>query len=131
GRLEVYLASDGRNPHGVAIRGDPGHHALEQVARAGSVEIAEAQRVEYRDRPRSDREHVTKDPAHSRGGALERLDRGWVVVALDLEDDGETVPRIDCPRVFPWAHEHPLALGRQGSEELLRVLVGPVLRPME
>ena len=92
-RLEVDLAADGRHADGVAVGGDAGHHALEQVARARRVEVAEAQRVEHRDRPRAEREDVAQDAADAGGRALERLDRGRVVVAFDLEHDREPVAR--------------------------------------
>src|SRR2546426_1698840 len=46
------------------------------------------------------REDVPQDPADTGGGALERLDERWVVVALDLEDDGPAVADVDRPRVL-------------------------------
>ena len=99
-RLEVDLAADGGDADRVAVGGDAGDHALEQVARARAVGLAEAQRVEHRDRPRAEREHVAQDPADAGGGALERLDGRGVVVALDLERDSEAVARVDDARVL-------------------------------
>jgi hypothetical protein len=43
---------------------DPAHRPVEQVARADRVELAEAQRVEDRDRPRAEREDVAQDAAN-------------------------------------------------------------------
>ena len=91
GRLEVDLAADGRDPDRVAVVADPGDHALEQVARAVGVELAEAQRVEDRDRPSPEREDVAQDPADAGRRPLERLDRARVVVGLDLEGDRPAV----------------------------------------
>ena len=42
---------------------DPRDDAVEQVTRALRVELAEAQRVEHRDRAGAEREHVAQDPA--------------------------------------------------------------------
>ena len=85
GALEVDLAADGGDADRVAVVADAGDRVLEQVARARRLQLAEAQRVEDRDRPRADREDVAQDPADAGGGALERLDRARVVVGLDLE----------------------------------------------
>ena len=48
--LEVDLAADGRHADRVAVVADAADGAVEQVARARRVELAEAQRVEHRDR---------------------------------------------------------------------------------
>ena len=131
GRLEVDLAADRRHPDRVAVVADPGDDVVEQVARALRVELAEAQRVEDRDRPGAEREHVAEDPADPGRGALERLDRARVVVRLDLEGDRPAVADRDRPGVLARPHQHPLALGRQPAQQLARVLVGAVLGPQQ
>ena len=78
----------------------------------GVSRVAEAQRVEHRDRPRAEREDVAQDAADAGGRALEGLDRRGVVVALDLEHDREAVAGVDRAGVLARAHQHPLALGR-------------------
>ena len=75
---------------------DSGDHAIEQVAGALGLQLAEPQRVEHRDRPGPEREHVAEDAADPGGGSLERLHRARVVVGLDLE--GDRVPRSDVDR---------------------------------
>ena len=126
--LEVDLAADRRHPDRVAVVADPGDGALEQVARALRRRgLAEAQRVEHRDRPRADREHVAQDPADAGGGALERLDRARVVVRLDLERDREPAADVDGAGVLARSHQHVRALGGQAAQQLARVLVGAVL----
>ncbi len=109
---------------------DPGDRVLEQVARApGALRFAEAQRVEHRDRPGADREHVAQDPADAGRGPLERFDRARVVVRLDLERDREPAADVDHAGVLPRSHQHVRTLGRQAPQELARVLVGAVLGP--
>ena len=107
----------------------PATAPVEQVARARRVELAEAQRVEHRDRPRADGEDVAQDAADAGGRALERLDRARVVVRLDLERHREAVADVDRAGVLARAHQHVRALGGQLAQQLLRVLVGAVLRP--
>ena len=108
----------------------PGDGALEQVARArGALDLAEAQRVEDRDRPRADREDVAQDPADAGGGALERLDRARVVVRLDLERARQPAAERHRAGVLARAHQHARALGGQRAQQLLGVLVGAVLGP--
>ena len=104
--------------------GDAGHGSLE-----GPVGRAEAQPVEQRDRPGAHRDDVAQDPADPGRRALERLDRGGVVVALDLEGDGETLAEVDHAGVLARALEHALAGGRQALQQRRRVLVAAVLRP--
>ena len=129
GSLEVDLAADGRDPDRVAVVADAGDDVVEQVARALRVELAEAQRVEHRDRPGAEREDVAQDAADAGRRALERLDRARVVVRLDLERHGLAVADVDRARVLARAHHDPRALGREPAQELARVLVGAVLGP--
>ena len=129
GGLEVDLAADRRHADRVAVVADPAHDAVEQVARARRVELAEAQRVEDRDRPGAEREDVAQDAADPGRRALERLDRARVVVRLDLEGDRPAVADVDRAGVLARPHHHPLALGRQPPQQLARVLVGAVLGP--
>jgi hypothetical protein len=131
-RLEIDLAADGGDADRVAVVGDPGDGAVEQVARALiaiPAHLAETQRVEHRDRARADREDVAQDAAHAGGGALEGLDRGGVVVGLDLEGAHETVADVDRAGVLARPHDHVRALGGQRAQELLGVLVGAMLAP--
>ena len=129
GRLEVDLAADRRHPDRVAVVADPAHRAVEQEARALGVELAEAEAVEDRDRPRPEREDVAEDAADPGRRPLERFDRARVVVGLDLEGDRLAVADVDRAGVLAGPHHHPLALGRQPAQQLARVLVGAVLGP--
>ena len=130
GVLEVDLAADGGDADRVAVVADAGDRLLEQVARARRPrDLAEAQRVEDRDRPRADREDVAQDAADAGGGALERLDRARVVVRLDLERAREPAAERDRAGVLPRAHHDAAALDRQRAQQPLGVLVGAVLRP--
>ena len=104
GGLEVDLAADRGHADRVAVVADALDRAVEQVARARRVELAEAQRVEHRDRPRADREHVAQDAADAGGRALERLDRARVVVRLDLERHRQPVAHVHRAGVLARAH---------------------------
>jgi hypothetical protein len=95
------------------------------------VWLAEAQPVEERDRPRAHRDDVAQDSADPGGGALEGLDRGRVVVALDLEGDGLALAEVDDSRVLTGALQDASRLGREALEQERRVLVAAVLRPEE
>jgi len=98
--------------------------ALELEAR-----LAEAKPVEQRHRARSHRDDVAQDPADAGRRPLERLDRGGVVVALDLEDDRLAVTEIDHARVLAGALEDALARSGQTPQEKRGVLVAAMLRP--
>ena len=109
---------------------DSGDGALEQVARALRVgRLAEPQRVEHRDRPGADREHVAQDPADAGRGSLEGLDRARMVVGLDLERDRQPVADVDRAGVLAGAHQQMRPVGRQAAQQLARVLVRAVLGP--
>ena len=130
GVLEVDLAPHRGDADRVAVVADAGDRALEQVARArGALDLAEAQRVEDRDRPRADREDVAQDPADAGGGALERLDRARVVVRLDLERARQAAADRHRAGVLARPHHDARALGGQRAQQLLGVLVGAVLGP--
>ena len=105
--LEVDLAADRRDADRVAVVADPGHGPIEQIPRAlRRRRLAEPQRVEHRDRPSADREHVAEDPADAGGGALERLDRARMVVGLDLERDRQPAADVDRAGVLARPHQH-------------------------
>ena len=95
GLVEDRLAADRRHAHRVPVRGDPADRARELVTR-----LAEAEPVEEGDGPRAHGDDVAEDPADAGGGALERLDRRGVVVALDLERDRDPVTEIEHARVL-------------------------------
>jgi hypothetical protein len=130
--LEVDLAADRRHADRVAVVADAGDGVVEQVARAlRALGLAEAQRVEHRDRPRAEGEDVAQDAAHAGGGALEGLDRARVVVRLDLEGADQPAADVDGAGVLAGAHDDVAALGRQRPQQPLGVLVGAVLAPQQ
>ena len=95
------------------------------------VRRAEAEPVEQRDRPRTHRRDVPQDPADAGRRALERLDGGRVVVALDLERDGQPVTEIEDARVLTRPLQHAVAGARQALQQQRRMLVAAMLRPEE
>ena len=71
--------------------GDAGHHALHQAHIALVFQGAKAQGIEQRYRPSPHGEDVAQDAAHTGGCPLERLHRGGVIVAFDLEGQALTL----------------------------------------
>ncbi len=124
--VEDGLPADVRDADAVAVVADP-RDGLPEV----EVGLAEPEAVEQRDRPRAHGDDVAEDPADPRRGALERLDRGRVVVRLDLERDRHPVPEVEHAGVLAWALQHALAGRREPLQERRRVLVAAVLRPEE
>src|SRR4051794_13207822 len=102
---------------------------MEEVAVARRVERPEAQRVEDRDRPGTHREDVADDPTDASSGALERLDRAWVVVRFHLHRDRPAVADVDDPGVLTGPLQDPGRLGWEELQQRLRVLVAAVLAP--
>src|SRR3954466_11807217 len=91
--------------------------------------IAEAERIQARDRSRAHGEHVTEDAADASRGALIRLDIAWMVVALHLEHAGEPVTDIDDAGILARSLDHPRRLGRQRAQMNFRGFVRAVLIP--
>ena len=131
GGVEDRLTADVRDTHAVAVAADAAHDPVEQPPRAILLERPEPQRVEDRDRPRAHGEDVAQDPAHAGRGALVGLDRGGVVVALDLEGDREAVADVDHAGVLTGPLQHAAAVRRQAPELEARVLVTAMLRPQQ
>ena len=94
-----------------------------------SVERAEAQRVQQRDRAGAHREDVADDAADAGGRALVRLDEGRMIVRLDLEDRGEAVADVDRAGVLARPLQDARPAGRQLLQVDARALVAAVLRP--
>ena len=132
GRLEVHLPADRGDADRVAVVADPADGPVEQVAAAVAGRgrrLPEAQRVEHRDRAGAEGEDVAQDPPHSRGRALEGLDRAGVVMGLDLEGAHEPAGEVHGAGVLAGPEGHVLALGGKRAEQQLGVLVGAVLAP--
>jgi hypothetical protein len=129
GGLEVDLATDGGDTDRVPVVADAGDRPVEEIARSLRGELAEAQRVEDRDRPGAEREDVAEDSADARRRALERLHCARVIVRLDLEHRCVAGAQVHRAGVLPGSHQHARALRRQLAKEPSRVLVGAVLRP--
>ncbi len=91
--------------------------------------IAEAQRIQIRDRPRAHGEDIAQNAADTRGRALMRFDEAGVVVAFHLEDAGQAFADIDHARILARAADHPGRGGRQRLQPLLRAFVGAMFRP--
>jgi hypothetical protein len=100
-RGKVHLAAERRDPDAVAVVAYPTHHTGKEVAVARVLQGTEAQAVEESDRPGPHGEHVPEDAAHTGRCPLVRLDRGWVVVRLDL--------KRNCPAVRQPEHASVLA----------------------
>ncbi len=118
--LEVDLAADRGNAQAVAVEADAADHAVEQEALAGvlvAVDLAEAQRVERHAGPRAHGEDVAHDAADAGGGALERLDRRRVVVALDLHGHRPAVADVDDAGVLAGALQDARAARGEAAEE--------------
>src|SRR6185503_2014798 len=92
---------------------------------------AEAKPVEEGDRARAHGDDVPQDPADTRRGALERLDRRRMVMRLDLERNGDALAEVDHAGVLAGALQHPLAARGQAPEQWRGVLVAAVLGPEE
>ena len=110
--VEHDLAADVRDADPVAVGADPADGTREVVVRG-----AEAESVEERDRPGAHRDDVAEDPADAGRRALERLDRGRVVVALGFERDREPVPEVEHAGVLARPLQHPRAATRQPLQE--------------
>ena len=111
--VEDRLAADGRHADAVPVV----RRCRRRRGEKWPVRLAEAEAVEQRDRPRAHRDDVAEDPADAGRGALERLDRGRVVVALDLERDGEPVAEVEHAGVLagPLQHARPVEGSRFSS----------------
>src|SRR5438874_2222368 len=127
--VEGDLARDRGNADAVAVPGDPGHHSLEQPRGPRMRRIAESQRVHRGDRPRAHGEHVAQDAAHSRCGALIRLDVARMVVALHLEGDGQAATDVDHTGVLAGTLQYPRTLCREVPEQAPARLVRAMLAP--
>src|SRR5262249_25617441 len=95
GLVEDRRSADVRDADRVAVAPDTGDRALKLVIRG-----AEPQAVEESDRPRAHRDDVAENPADSCRGSLEGLDRGRVIVRLDLERHGDAFAEVEDAGVF-------------------------------
>ena len=126
GVVEDRVAADRGDADAVAVVADAADRAAELEAG-----LAEAQAVEEGDRAGAHRDDVAEDSADARRRALEGLDRGRMVVALDLEGDRLALAEVDDARVLARPLQDSRALRGEALEQERRVLVAAVLRPEE
>ncbi len=130
GRREEDLAAHVGDAEAVAVAADAADDAVEEVAVAGVVGRAEAERVEDGDGVGAHGEDVADDAADAGCGALVGLDGGRMVVGFDLHDDAAAAADVDGAGVFGAdAGEHAVAAAREEAEQRLAVLVAAVLAP--
>src|SRR5258708_28465200 len=98
--MELALTADRRHANAIAVAADSGDDPADEVACLGMIRAAEAEGVEQRDRPRAHGEHIAQDAADPGRRALVWLDKGRVIVALDLEDHRIAIADIDYPGVL-------------------------------
>ena len=110
--------------------GDSGDHAAEQSPHGWRLEAAKPQRVHAGDRAGAHGENVADNAADAGCRPLERLDRAWMVVRLDLERHAQPVAHVDHSGVLlPGGDDD---LGRLRGERLEQrpgVFVGAMLTP--
>ena len=95
-----------------------------------AARVSESQGVEQGNRARTHCEDVAHDSADSCRRALDRLDRGWMVVRLDLECHREPVADVHYACILStWRDQKPITLVRQGPQQSLGVLVSAMLTP--
>jgi hypothetical protein len=58
------------------------------------------QRIQAKFRARAHRKDIADNSAYTGGGALERFNRAWMIVALHFERDRPTVSDIDDTCIF-------------------------------
>ena len=103
--IKINFAADGRNADAISVMRDAGHDAGKEPAiryrlRRVTFDWSEPERVEPENRPRTHRENIANDAAHTGRRALKRLDRARMVVRLDLERNRPAVADIHDAGVF-------------------------------
>ena len=94
------LSPNGGDADAVAVAGDAGDDIFEQVFDPVVLQIAEAQAVHQRHGTRAHGEDVTDDAANARRSSLVRLNRGRMVMGLNLEHDRLVVTDVYDARAF-------------------------------
>jgi len=143
-RLKLHLAAKIGDAETIAVRSHAGNHALHDrvilmnlrlrsagaLARVlGSLNRSKAQRVHYRDRPRSHGENIAQNSADASGRSLKRFYKRRVIVRLDLESARPTIADINDASIFPWPLHNQLAACGQTFQVNARRLIGAVLAP--
>ncbi|CAB4542278.1 unannotated protein [freshwater metagenome] len=109
--VEPCLSANVRQPETIPVERDTTHDTVDDTTRVGVVDCAETQCVHDGNGTSAHRNDVANDSTDAGRGALERLNVGRVVVALDLEGDRPALADIDNSGVF--AHSDHEILGHR------------------
>ena len=108
----------------------PGDELALFLALAGLFgDVAEAQGIHYRERPRAHGEDVAQNAADAGGRTLKGLDIAGVVVGLDLEGAGPAVAHVDDAGVLTRPLHHAFAFGGEPLEVHAAGFVGAMFAP--
>jgi hypothetical protein len=128
--VKVHFAADGRDSEAVAVVANALDHAVHQPLGAVGVRVAEAKRIQLRNRACAHGKNVAVDAAHAGGCALIGFHGRGVVVRLDFKRAGQSVADVDESGVLlAGLRQHVRTLLRQGFQPNNRVFVGTVLAP--
>jgi hypothetical protein len=109
---------------------DAVHHPCQQVLGTILLQLSKAKGIERCDGTGTHREDVAVDPAYTGSGTLERLDRGGMIVGLDLEYDTQSVTDVHQPGIFlTGLHQHTPPIPGQGLEPSDGILITAVFTP--
>src|SRR5437762_13793310 len=100
----------------MAVAADAADDARYEMPGARMRGVAEAQKIQARDRTRAHGEHVAQDAADAGRRSLIGLDVARVVVALHLEYDREAVADRDHAGILARSVDHRRSGGRQRAQ---------------
>ena len=127
--IEAHFATDVGHTNAVAVMTDTANGSVEESPCALGCWIAEAERVENRDRTGAHREDIAEDAADTGCGALKWLDSRRVVVALDLEGHTQAIADVNDAGVFARTLQNGGPGRWKTTQNRLRMLVAAVLAP--
>ena len=128
--VKIHFPGHGRHTKAVAVVADAFYHPFQQVLGALALYLTEPQRVECSYRAGAHGKNITVDTPHTCSRTLVGLYCAGVVMALDLEGTGQSVPDINQSGVLlARLHQQVLAFAGQLLQVYDGVLVAAVLRP--
>ena len=100
-----------------------------QVSVVCFVKRTESKRVHQCNRPGSHGKNIPQDATNPSRSPLKRLNRCWVIVTLNFENDCPPITNVNNSCSFPRALKYLGAFCWKQLQQRLRVFVATVLRP--
>ena len=121
--------ANGWHTNTVAIPGNTGDHALNQMTVLGLVQFAKSKGIKKSNGPSTHGKNIAQDATNSRRRTLKWLDKRRVIVGFHFKHGGKPISNIHSSGILPGPLNHPFPFSGKTFQMNPGTLIGAMLTP--